>query len=80
MVTSAARAALGEDLTVHYGGHAIDLAATPLPRKRFADMIAEATGATMHPAMPIDDARAVLDRLGIPYEASWTAGRLMKEV
>src|ERR671928_1331479 len=43
-------------------------------------MIAEATGATMHPAMPIDDARAVLDRLGIPYEASWGAGRLMKEV
>ena len=80
LVTAAARAALGEDLTVHYAGHTIDLAATPWPRKRFADMIAEATGATMHPAMPIDDARAVLDRLGIPYEASWGAGRLMKEV
>ena len=80
MVTSAARAALGPDLTVHYGGHAIDLAATPWPRKRFADMIAEVTGATMHPAMPLADARAVLDRLGIPYEAGWGAGRLMKEV
>ncbi|WP_138759944.1 lysine--tRNA ligase [Modestobacter altitudinis] len=81
MVTSAARAALGpDDLTVHYGGHAIDLAATPWPRKRFADMIAEVTGATMHPGMPIADARAVLDRLGIPYEGGWGPGRLMKEV
>jgi lysyl-tRNA synthetase len=80
MVTSAARAALGDDLTVHYGGHAIDLAATPWPRRRFADMIAEATGATMHPAMPLDEARAVLDRLGIAYESGWGAGRLMKEV
>ena len=28
-------------------------------------MIAEKTGATMHPGMPIDEARAVLDRLGL---------------
>jgi hypothetical protein len=37
-------------------------------------MIAEATGATMHPAMPIAAARAVLDRLGIAYEASGAPG------
>ncbi|MBB3675182.1 amino acid--tRNA ligase-related protein [Modestobacter versicolor] len=80
MVTDAARAALGDELTVHYGGHAIDLSATPWPRRRFADMIAEVTGATMHPAMPLDEARAVLDRLGISHEAGWGAGRLMKEV
>ena len=43
-------------------------------------MIAEKTGATMHPDMPIAQARAVLDRLHIPYESSWGAGRLMKEV
>ena len=43
--------------------HAIDLS-PPWPRVRFADMIAEKTGATMHPDMPIDEARAVLDRLG----------------
>ncbi len=80
MVTDAARAALGDELVVHYGGHAIDLAATPWPRARFADMIAEKTGAVMHPGMPIEEARAVLDRLGIAYERSWGAGRLMKEV
>ncbi|SNS25870.1 lysyl-tRNA synthetase, class II [Geodermatophilus saharensis] len=80
LVVEAARAALGGDLTVHAAGHAIDLGATPWPRRRFADMIADATGETMHPAMPVAEARAVLDRLGIPYEAAWGAGRLMKEV
>ena len=56
-------------LVVHYGGHAIDLAATPWPRRRFADMIAETTGETMHPGMPVDEARAVLDRLGLAWES-----------
>ena len=83
MVLAAARAALGPDdaaLVVHYGGHAIDLAATPWPRRRFADMIAETTGETMHPGMPVDEARAVLDRLGLAWETGWGSGRLMKEV
>ena len=80
MIIAAARAALGDELVVHYGGHAIDLAATPWPRLRFADMIAEKTGERMHPGMPIDEARAVLDRLGLGYQRGWGAGRLMKEV
>jgi lysyl-tRNA synthetase len=83
MVLAAARAALGPDdaaLVVHYGGNAIDLAATPWPRMRFADMIAETTGETMHPGMPVADARAVLDRLGLAWETGWGSGRLMKEV
>ena len=79
LVSAAAKAALGDATTVHYAGQAIDLT-TPWPRARFADMIAEKTGATMHPDMPIAQARAVLDRLHIPYESSWGAGRLMKEV
>jgi lysyl-tRNA synthetase, class II len=82
MIIAAARAALGADgeLVVHYGGRSMELGAAPWPRVRFADMIAEKTGATMHPGMPLEDARAVLDRLRIPYERSWGAGRLMKEV
>ncbi|MGQ0575776.1 MAG: lysine--tRNA ligase [Pseudonocardia sp.] len=79
MITRAVHEALGGAATVHYGGQDIDLT-TPWPRKRFADMIAEKTGAVMHPGMPIDEARAVLDGLRIPYEQSWGAGRLMKEV
>ena len=34
----------------------------------------------MHPSMPIEEARAVCDRLGIHYESGWGAGRLMSEV
>ena len=34
----------------------------------------------MHPDMPIADARAALDRLGIAWEQGWGPGRLMKEV
>jgi lysyl-tRNA synthetase len=79
LISAAARAALGDIHVVHYAGRDIDLA-TPWPRQRFADMIEEKTGARMHPAMPVDEARAVLDRLHIPYEGSWGAGRLMKEV
>ncbi|MHC1561846.1 lysine--tRNA ligase [Actinomycetospora sp. C-140] len=79
MVTAAARAALGDELTVRYQGQEIDLR-PPWPRRRFADMIAEKTGAVMHPEMPIADARAALDRLGLAWEQGWGAGRLMKEV
>ena len=38
------------------------------------------TGAKMHPSMPIEEARAICDRLGIHYESGWGAGRLMSEV
>ncbi|MFC5062698.1 lysine--tRNA ligase [Actinomycetospora atypica] len=81
LVVAAARAALGEDsdLKVRYAGRTVDLT-PPWPRKRFADMIAEKTGAVMHPAMPVEEARAALDRLGIDYELGWGPGRLMTEV
>ena len=35
---------------------------------------------TMHPSMPIEDARAICDGLDVPYESTWGAGRLMSEV
>ena len=79
MVVAAAHAALGDELTVRYQGQEIDLR-PPWPRQRFADMIAEKTGEVMHPDMPIADARAALDRLGIAWEQGWGPGRLMKEV
>jgi lysyl-tRNA synthetase class II len=79
LISHAAGEALGGSMIVHYSGQEIDLT-VPWPRVRFADMIAEKTGVTMHPAMPLDKAREVLDRLRIPYERSWGAGRLMKEI
>ena len=62
-----------------------DLTATvPLHRHydvtREADLIEEVNGVRMHPSMPIDEARAICDRLKVPYESGWGAGRLMSEV
>jgi lysyl-tRNA synthetase, class II len=60
-------------------GSAIDLA-PPWRRVTMADLIEELNGVRMHPSMPIEEARAICDRLGVPYESAWGAGRLMSEV
>ena len=74
IVSHAALAALG---TTRVGE--IDLA-PPWRRATMAELIAEHAGVTMHPSMPLEDARAICDRLGILYETSWGAGKLMAEV
>jgi lysyl-tRNA synthetase, class II len=60
-------------------GSAIDLS-PPWRRVRMADLIEEVHGVRMHPSMPLDEARAICDRLGVPYESQWGGGRLMAEV
>jgi lysyl-tRNA synthetase, class II len=57
----------------------IDLS-PPWRRVTMADLIEEVNGVRMHPSMPIEEARAVCDRLNIHYESGWGAGRLMSEV
>jgi lysyl-tRNA synthetase len=79
LVRGAARDSIGTRSTLRVGDGVLDLG-QPWPRVRFADLIERKTGARMHPDMPIDEARAILDRLRIPHRASWGAGRLMKEV
>ncbi|HTU15087.1 MAG TPA: lysine--tRNA ligase [Solirubrobacterales bacterium] len=64
---------------VKVDGQDVDLKA-PWKRITMADLIKETTGETMHPSMPIEDARAICDRLEIHYEDSWGSGRLMSEV
>jgi lysyl-tRNA synthetase len=78
LVRDAARSSVGSAV-LRVGDTEIDLDG-PWPRLRFADLIEQKTGARMHPAMPVEAARAELDRLRIPYRAGWGAGRLMKEV
>ena len=60
-------------------GEEVDLK-PPWRRVTMADLIEEVNGVRMHPAMPIEEARAVCDRFGVPYESGWGAGRLMSEV
>jgi lysyl-tRNA synthetase, class II len=76
--SEAALAAAGTtEITVE--GHEVDLK-PPWRRVRMADLIEQVHGIRMHPSMALDEARAICDRLGVPYESEWGAGRLMAEV
>ena len=44
------------------------------------ELIAETVGVDIHPAMPVADARAVLDGLGLAWQDGWGAGRCTHEV
>jgi lysyl-tRNA synthetase, class II len=76
--SEAALAAAGTTV-VTVEGKEIDLR-PPWRRVKMGDLIEEVRGVHMHPSMPIDEARAICDRLGVPYESGWGAGRLMSEV
>ena len=43
------------------------------------ELIAEELGVTLHPGLPVEEARAVLDQLGLAWKGSWGAGRLTLE-
>src|SRR5215213_1582645 len=76
--SEAALAAAGTtSITVE--GREVDLK-PPWRRVKMAELIEEVHGVRMHPSMPLEEARAVCDRFGVPYESEWGAGRLMAEV
>jgi lysyl-tRNA synthetase class 2 len=79
LVVAVARAALDGNTVVEVRGQAIDLA-HPWPRFTMLDLVREHVGVEIHPAMPVEDARNVLDDLGLEYDAHWGAGRLTHEV
>jgi lysyl-tRNA synthetase class 2 len=79
LVVAAARAANGGSTTVALGERTIDLA-PPWPRITMVDLIEQVVGVRIHPAMAVDEARAVLDGLDLTYKGSWGAGRLTHEV
>jgi lysylphosphatidylglycerol synthetase-like protein (DUF2156 family)/elongation factor P--beta-lysine ligase len=79
LIVHAAKQALGGSLQVTLDGEPLDLT-PPWPRVRMADLIEEKTGVSMSPTMPVEDARKILDGMGLPWEPEWGAGRLMKTV
>jgi lysyl-tRNA synthetase class 2 len=79
IVEAAARAALDGGTVVTVGDREIDLA-PPWRRVRMVDLISEVTGAHLEPSMPLDEARAVVDGLGLEYEEHWGSGRLTHHV
>ena len=78
MVVDAARA-VRPDLRVEYAGHEIDLT-PPFRRATMTQLIADVTGATIHPGMPVEEARAVATSLDVDVEPEWGSGRITMEV
>jgi lysyl-tRNA synthetase, class II len=78
IVVNAARDATGSTV-IQLDGQEVDLG-KPWRRISMADLIEERHGVRMHPSMPLEEARAIADRLHVPYEEPWGAGRLMSEV
>lgn len=78
LVAAAALAANGTT-EVDLRGRRIDLA-PPWPRITMRDLIKREVGVDLAASMSVDDARAVLDGLGLSYKPEWGAGRLMFEV
>jgi lysyl-tRNA synthetase class 2 len=76
--SEAATAAAGTTV-ITVEGRELDLK-PPWRRVRMADLIDQVHGVRMHPSMALEEARAICDRLGVPYESEWGAGRLMAEI
>ena len=78
LVSRASLAATGS-MVVTVRGVEIDL--SPAWRRvSMVELIDEVLGVEIHPSMPIEKARAVLDGLGLSYKQSWGAGRCTHEV
>lgn len=78
LVSAAALAANGTTI-VSLRGVDVDLA-PPWRRVTMVDLIRETVGVDIHPGMTLDDARAVLDGLGLEWKESWGPGRCTHEV
>ncbi len=78
LVVAAAHAATG-GTTVEVDGAPVDLK-PPWRRARMIDLVAEATGVAAHPAMPLEEARALAEHHQVPYLPAWGTGRIIKEI
>jgi lysyl-tRNA synthetase, class II len=79
IVVNAARDATGSAV-ITMDGREIDLA-QPWRRVTMADLIEQTTSEKMHPSMPVEEARAIAEKLHVPdVDSSWGSGRLMSEV
>ncbi|MBV8951030.1 MAG: lysine--tRNA ligase [Actinobacteria bacterium] len=78
LVAATARATLGGTV-VEVGDRKVDLA-PPWPRVPMLDLIEQHAGVRVHPSQPVEDLRAVCERLGVPVEPHWGSGRLVVEL
>ncbi len=78
LIVHAAQTAAGR-LSFTQGGHTIDLS-PPWPRQSLLDLVAGVAGQRLHPSMPVDDVRAVLDAHQVPWDDGWGSGKLIFEL
>jgi lysyl-tRNA synthetase class 2 len=62
-----------------YGGRALDLT-TPWRRATMSELIAEATGFTLHVRTPRDELLGVATEAGIAVEGGWGPGKILLEI
>ncbi len=78
LVSECALAATGSTV-VAVEGVEVDLA-PPWPRTPMIDLIREATGADVHPTMPVSELEAICDAHDVPHEPGWGPGKLVLEL
>ncbi|HEY4278453.1 MAG TPA: lysine--tRNA ligase [Conexibacter sp.] len=78
LVSQAALAANGTTV-VRVGDREIDLR-PPFRRASMIDLIKQYGGVDMHPSMPVEEARAIADRLGVEWMEVWGSGKILSEV
>lgn len=60
-------------------GQEIDLA-PPYPRETMSDLIADKLDVRVHPSMPVEEVRAVMDQLDLTYKDEWGSGKLCDQI
>jgi len=78
LIADAARAATGAT-TVEWDGAKIDLE-PPFERRTLLELVREHAGVDVHPSQPLESLRSTCDSLGVPWEKSWTSGKLVLEI
>ncbi len=78
LIVGAARAAT-DRLTFSVGERSIDLS-PGWPRRNMVEWLSEEVGQRLHPSDPVEDVRAVCDRLGVPTQPEWGSGKLIFEL
>lgn len=52
----------------------------PWPRRRMIDLVAEATGAEVHPTQSVSSLRGLAEQHGVRWEERWGPGKLIEEL
>ncbi len=65
--------------TFAVGEQTVDLAG-PWPRRSLLDLVEELAGKRLHPGDDVADVRRACEDLGVPFQPTWSAGKLIFEI